>query len=395
MAGESEPVAGRDAADRLIPLWHGLFAATLAIPTAIALLAGDLAVRDRVAVAVLAAAFAMWHWLVLARHPQWWERRPALMAGYWAVACAFAVLLTGLHDSFLVQLYGLYPLMFMTLGWWGVVPVVALTALVGWSLGGWDSGSAMLTNLLGNASLAVLIAVFVRAIAQQSEQRREALAALAATRAELAATERHAGVLAERERLARELHDTVAQGFTSVVTQLESAEQALTARPADAREHVEKARRTARESLDELRCSVRALRPDLLRTASLTEALERAVRQWSVTSGLPAELRTTGNPVPLHPETELALLRTTQEALANAARHAAASRVIVSLSYLGDTVTLDVDDDGTGFDGRPHLRSDGGFGLIGMRERVEAAGGELAVESAPGQGTTIAVSVPT
>jgi signal transduction histidine kinase len=178
------------------------------------------------------------------------------------------------------------------------------------------------------------------------------------------------------------------------VTQLESAEQALVERPEDAREHLEKARRTARESLDEVRCSVRALRPDLLRSASLTEALERAVRQASADSGVPVELRTTGDPVPLHPETELALLRTAQEALANAARHAAASRVIVSLSYLGDTVTLDVDDDGVGFDGRPRVRPDGGFGLIGMRERVEAAGGELTVESAPGQGTTIAASVP-
>jgi signal transduction histidine kinase len=388
-------IAERDVAERLTHLWHGLFAATLAIPTAIALLSGDLPGRNRVAVTVLAGGFALLHWTVLASHPQWWQRRPAVMAGYWVVACGFVVLLASLHEAFVILLYGLFPLLFLTLGWWGVVPVVGLIALVGWARGGWDSGSGMVVNLLGSAALAVLIAAFVEAIARQSEQRRDALAALASARADLAASERQAGVLAERERLARELHDTVAQGFTSVVTQLESADQALDGRPVDAREHLEKARRIARDSLDELRRSVQALRPDLLQAASLTGAVQRVVRAWSADSGLPAELCTTGSPVPLRPDTELALLRTTQESLANVARHAGASRVVVSLSYLGDTVTLDVDDDGSGFDGEPHPRSDGGLGLIGMRERVEAAGGELTIESAPGKGTTIAVSVPT
>ena len=96
----------------------------------------------------------------------------------------------------------------------------------------------------------------------------------------------------------------------------------------------------------------------------------------------------------LQPESELALLRAAQESLTNIARHAGASRAVVSLSFLGDTVTLDVDDDGAGFDGIPRPRSDGGFGLLGMRERIEAAGGELTVESHRGEGTTIAVSVP-
>ena len=138
--------------------------------------------------------------------------------------------LASLHGSFTIALYGLYPLMFMTLGWWGMVPMVGLTALMGWALGGWGSGQSMVTNLLATAGLAALIAVFINAIGRQSEQRRDALAALAATRAELAEASRQAGVLAERERLARELHDTVAQGFISVVTQLESAEQALDGR---------------------------------------------------------------------------------------------------------------------------------------------------------------------
>ena len=350
----------------------------------------------------LTAVLLLAHWLVVVRHPDWWEERTRLLGAYWILPCALVPLLATQHDSFTVALYGLYPMMIITLGWWGMVPVVGVTVLMGVALGGWGSGQAFVANLLASAGLAALIAAFVSAISRQSEQRRTALAELAATRAELADASRQAGVVAERERLARELHDTVAQGFISVVTQLESAEQSLesgnTAGVAQARTSVRKARETARTSLEELRRSVRALRPDLLESASLPQALSELARRWSADSGVTAELRTTGRPVALHPDAELALLRSAQEALTNVGRHAQASRVVVTLSYLEDVVSLDVDDDGVGFlaaevpAGR--LRGDGGFGLIGMRERLTAAGGSLAVESTPGHGTTVAASVP-
>ena len=317
------------------------------------------------------------------------SERTRLLGVYWILPCALVPLLATQHDSFTVALYGLYPMMIMTLGWWGMVPVVGMTALMGWALGGWGSGQAFIANLLATAGLAALITVFVSAISRQSEQRRDALAQLAATRAELAEASRQAGVVAERERLARELHDTVAQGFISVVTQLESAEQALEepAGVAQARPGVRTARETARTSLEELRRSVRALRPDLLESSSLPPALSELVRRWCADSGVPAELRTTGDPVALHPDAELALLRIAQEALTNVGRHARASRVVVTLSYLEDVVSLDVDDDGVGFGGEApaRLRADGGFGLIGMRERVEAAGGAWRWSRCPGR----------
>ena len=389
-------VTGREAWDWLNWLWHGLFAVTLAMPTIITLTDPDVAGRAKVLVVGLAAVLGLAHWLVLARHPDWWERRLGLLAVYWAVACALVAAMATQHGSFTIALYGLYPLMIMTLGWWGMVPVVGLTALMGWALGGWGSSQALITNLLATSGLAALITVFITTISRQSEQRRDALAQLAATRADLAEASRNAGVLAERERLARELHDTVAQGFISVVTQLESAEQALEEQPGAglARDRITTARETARASLGELRRSVRALRPDLLESSSLAAALQQLVTRWSAETGIPGELRTTGDPVALHPDAELALLRIAQEALTNVGRHARASRVVLTLSYLQDTVTLDVDDDGVGFDGAARLHADGGFGLIVMRERVEAAGGALAVESMPGQGTTIAASVP-
>jgi signal transduction histidine kinase len=377
-------------------LWHALFGVTMAMPAVIAVTDSATPGGRKVLVVGLVAVIGVLHWLVIARHPQWWQRRVAPLTVYWAVMCALLTALAWLHPSFTLALYGQYPLMIMTLGWWGIVSVVGLTALMTWAVGGWDSPKEVLTGLLVTAGLAAMITYFLEVISRQSEQRREALTQLAATRAELAEASRQAGVVAERERLARELHDTVAQGFISVVTQLESAEQALEEPGglAQARRRVETARQTARTSLEELRRSVRALRPDLLESSSLPAALAQLANRWSAEAGIPAEFRSTGDPVPLRPDAELSLLRIAQEALSNVARHAAASRVIVTLSYVGDTVTLDVDDDGVGFDGQPRPRADGGFGLLGMRERVEAAGGALAVESVPGRGTTIAASVP-
>jgi signal transduction histidine kinase len=382
-----------DSWHRLNRLWHGMFAVTLVAPTVI-VLAQVGPVGDRLLCVGMAAGFGGWHWTLLARRPERWRRLwPMLL--YWSGATGFTVVLAGLHDAYTILLYSQYPLMFLTVGRWALAPTVALTALVGWRLRLWENGWDAALNLLTTTALAWVIALFVNAVAEQSERRREALDALEKTRAELAATARHTGMLEERQRLAREIHDTVAQGLTSVVTQLEAAEQALDEQPDQARRHLVMARRSARDGLTQVRRSVRDLRPDLLEGAPLTDALDRACRDWSADNGIPADLRVTGPAAPLHPDIETALLRTAQEALTNVAKHAAATRVTVTLSYLGDTVTLDVDDDGSGFAAPAQMRGDGGFGLAGMRERIVAVGGRFAVESVPGAGTTIAVSVPT
>jgi signal transduction histidine kinase len=209
---------------------------------------------------------------------------------------------------------------------------------------------------------------------------------------------RTAGVLEERQRLAHEIHDTLAQGFTSVVLQLEAAEQALPDPPDAVRRHLDLARRTARESLTEVRRSVLALRPEALEDTPLPEAIRRITEAWSAETGVPATTTTTGTPRTLHPEVEVTLLRTVQEGLANARKHAGPQRVAVTLSYMEDLATLDVRDDGSGFDpaqGKPAAGVlSGGFGLTALRERVTRIGGELAVESAPGQGTALVATVP-
>lgn len=210
---------------------------------------------------------------------------------------------------------------------------------------------------------------------------------------------RQAGVSEERQRLAHEIHDTLAQGFTSIVMHMEAAEQALDGEPEKVRHHVTMARQTARENLSQARRLVWALRPKVLERASLAEAVSRVVRRWSEASGVEAEAVITGAVSSLHPSVEIVLLRAVQEALANVRKHAQAGRVTVTLSYVGDLVLLDVQDDGVGFD--PAVATDGdgepdggGYGLRTMQERCEQLGGTLSIESERGQGTTIALSIP-
>ncbi|MFC9977495.1 sensor histidine kinase [Spirillospora sp. NPDC127200] len=201
----------------------------------------------------------------------------------------------------------------------------------------------------------------------------QALAENAGLQAQLLVQAREAGVSDERRRLAAEIHDTIAQGLTGIITQLQAAEES---------EHVRRATDLARESLREARRSVRDLAPTHLEHDTLPTALKK------ITDGR-AHLTVTGTAEPLHDELEAALLRIAQEALANAARHAHAERVGVTLSYMDDEVTLDIRDDGRGFD-----RPSGGFGLTAMRERAERVAGTLEIESEPGRGTAVSARVP-
>ena len=233
-------------------------------------------------------------------------------------------------------------------------------------------------------------------LAEANQRRAEMMAENAGLQAQLLTQAREAGVLEERQRLAREIHDTLAQGLTGIITQLEAAQR--TSDDAEHNRRIGDAKQLARESLSEARRSVQALKPGALEGARLPEALAEEAARWSATSGVAADVTTTGQARPLHPEVEVTLLRVAQEALANVAKHASASRAAVTLSYMEDVVTLDVLDDGRGFDvdGRQATpRGDGsGFGLTAMRQRVQRLDGQLEIESEDGGGTAVSASVP-
>lgn len=245
---------------------------------------------------------------------------------------------------------------------------------------------------------------FERRAAQQNAERERALAAereanakLAESLAENAALHeqllvraRDAGVQDERQRMAREIHDTLAQGFIGIISQLSAAENRHED-PATWRRHLGAATKLARENLTEARRSVHALSPEPLRSARLGEALAGVAERWSALHEIPVQVTTTGAVRPIGPEAEAALLRIAQEALTNVAKHASATRVGVTLTYFEREAALDVRDDGAGFD--PDRRG-GGFGLTGMRQRVEGLSGTLHIESEPGAGTGISARVP-
>ncbi len=221
---------------------------------------------------------------------------------------------------------------------------------------------------------------------------------LSRTRSELAASERQAGIQDERQRIAGDVHDTLTQGLASVVMLLEAAGAAVREGRPDAGRRIEDAASTAREGLRDARRLVWDLRPEALERGTLGEALSRLTAELADQTGVAAKTVITGEPRPLSPELEVAALRVAQEALANVRRHGRAREATVTLSYMKDALALDVQDDGVGFNASKLADAPGpagGLGLVAMRERVEAVGGTLSVESVPGEGTTVAAHMPT
>ncbi|WP_101385156.1 sensor histidine kinase [Kitasatospora acidiphila] len=295
--------------------------------------------------------------------------------------------------------------------WWpGITVTAALMATC--QLGGvWNVHGELVGIYLGLVVVNVLLAgtVTFRSIEedQRSRQRalhidelaeanrrlRETMAENAGLHAQLVTQAREAGVLDERQRMAGEIHDTIAQGLTGIVRQLEAAER-FDADPERRLHHVATARQLARESLAEARRSVQALRPGPLADAQLPDAVQDLAERWERSSGVAAGVTVTGTAFPLPPALEVVLFRAAQEGLANIAKHARASRVGLTLSYTHEVVLLDVLDDGVGFEPPDETASGESYGLTAMRQRLLQVGGSLVIESAPGEGTALSISVP-
>jgi signal transduction histidine kinase len=314
------------------------------------------------------------------------------MVGYYAGVLAFTAVLLLRSEAFQLVIPACYVLAFVALpgrsAYVGVLganlPMLVVT--------GADSTSVLI-NLGVVTPLAALFGMTIRSMEREAIRRRETNSQLVAMAAEnarlnelLVTRAREAGIADERARLAREIHDTVAQGLTGIVTQLE----AIGELPSAQARRLDTARSLARTSLDEVRRSIDALRPGPLQQARLSDAVRQAVTAWSEQYDVPARFTVTGVPLPVHSEIEVTLLRAAQEALSNVGRHAQAARVDVTLSYMEDVIVLDIRDDGTGLDGTPT----GGFGLTALRQRVSALSGSVDIESSPEGGTALSVTVP-
>lgn len=217
-------------------------------------------------------------------------------------------------------------------------------------------------------------------------------ASLALELTRLAEERQRTVLLQERNRMAQEIHDTLAQGFAGIVLQLEAAEDALAENPDEARSHIVRARDLARENLAQARRSVWALRPQRLEHG-LPAAIQTLAEQLTQGTMIRAEFVIKGKPRPLQAEAENNFMRITQEALTNVLKHAGATRIRVEMSFGKRQIKVSVQDDGTGFNPRFPIACQG-FGLISMRERAERMGGSLRIRSRAGDGTRIEVVVP-
>ncbi|KQM57616.1 MULTISPECIES: sensor histidine kinase [unclassified Agreia] len=294
--------------------------------------------------------------------------------------------------------YLVFPLFFLYLHllgrWWGSVAIVAATVVAICALGihgGWTVGGVV--GPLVGAGVALLIGLGYQALAREAQQREALMQELVATQGQLAATEHESGVLAERARLAREIHDTLAQGLSSIQMLLHAAERADPERPGV--EHIRLARETAADNLAEARRFIRELTPPDLDDNGLGGALRRlAVGQWQA-QGLAVTVRVSDS-IELPMQLQTALLRIAQGAVANVIQHAHAAAAVITLESDGVGLRFTIVDDGAGFDLQAADarggRSDS-FGLTAARERVDQLGGVLSVESSPGRGTTLRVEL--
>lgn len=277
--------------------------------------------------------------------------------------------------------------------------VAALTALVMVAQARLAHSLDPIQLLVPPAVAALATAVFLY-MERQAARQRALIDDLVRTRRELAATERREGTLAERERLAMEIHDTLAQGLSSQQMLLQAADRTWESDPATARGHVRTAGSVAARNLAEARRFVHDLAPaELADGRTLDQALRALAERESGESGLPVRFLLDGVPAPLPAAAQSALLRIAQGALANVREHADATAAALTLSYLGDQVVLDIADNGLGFAPAPAgAGPDGpdgrGHGLPAMRARLRRFGGTLTVESSPGEGTVVSAAIP-
>ncbi|MFD7074889.1 sensor histidine kinase [Nocardioides sp. NPDC059952] len=356
-------------------------------------------VATRVVFGVLVAATAVWTWrwtYVYARpHPVGYIGRTLLVAA-----------LTVMHPLFCIFAWiGFLDAFDSFRGRWRWVAMAATALIMATGQTGgappydeWWQSVLLPVLFVLNFGLASLMSRYSLHLDAVSQERAETITRLELARAEnerlqeqLLARSRESGVRDERERLAREIHDTIAQSLAGAVAQLQAAQGSDDAE--DVRRRVARATEMARTALVEARRSVQDLTPAELADAGLADALSTLVAGWRDDHGVEASFVVVGDATALHSEVEATLLRIAQEALANVAKHAGATRVGITLTFDDADVILDVRDDGSGFDPTAPRRSSS-FGLGVMRDRAERLTGALTLESAHDAGTAVSASIP-
>ncbi len=396
-------------------LWHGFFYVQLVAASGLSIYLEALPLRETGFLLVLSLLFGLYYSIFIAVRISYWRCHPLIAQGYLVISWALWFVLASRYPFYWYMLFGLCSqVYFLSTRFWKIPGILLLTLLSLWRIiTSAQANNVMLLIFLGWIFIGLLVAFQIEEVNRQNQEKDRLLRELEATRKELAAVERQAGAAQERQRLAHEIHDTLAQGFTSIMMHGEAAESILHEDKEGVKRHLDQIRCTARENLSEARRLMWALQPEVLERASLPDVLAHYTKKWSEENRVVASTTVTGSPCLLRPEIEVTILRAAQEALANVWKHAQARQVRVTLSYMDDMVVLDVQDDGIGFEPLQTVpqavltvsqnvllpitlkeHTTGGFGLKALRERAEQSGGQLLIESATGEGTTLTLSLP-
>ena len=327
------------------------------------------------------------------------------MTGVWKLAWLIALTVVWIADILVASagIYLLFVLFFLylrVLGMvWGSISVIFGTAVsVGIQIPqGLTFGGVMGPVVSALVTVAIFYA-FTR-LHEINTERTALIRELMETREQLAETERAAGVAGERQRIAHEIHDTLAQGLSSIQMLLHAANRDLDGdiNVVKARERIGLARQTAADNLQEARAMIAALQPAALSQTSLVGALDRMAQGFAAAADLNIEVEADGEVTQLPMKLEAVLLRIAQGAVGNVAKHAQATRARITVSYSDDAVRVDIVDNGIGFDVKAVESRPAGLGHIGlaaMKRRAEEVSGEVVIESSPGNGTAVSVSVP-
>ncbi|WP_431044265.1 sensor histidine kinase [Streptomyces sp. P1-3] len=395
-APEAGAYYGPESGTRWFGLWDGFFAVSYLITAVLLFISGDGQVYHSIGIGAL-TLIVPWYAALgrgLMIRDTMGPRNLVFAAG---LLLLFAGT-TAFNLSGAFALFAIVPMLIMSLPMRTAFVLVTVAnfwpVAVAWMHGG-SLGMDALTVLpiaLLSIGLSVLLGMWIKRVVRQSKERGRLIEQLQQSRERVARLSHEAGISAERERLAREIHDTLAQGLTSIISLVQAAESEVGSAPELARTHLTLAGRVAKESLAEARDFVAALTPPALRGSSLVQAVRRQAEGLVAETGLDVRCSVQGAEKPLPMAVSVVLLRAVQEAIANVRKHATRARVVdVVVAYDEDTVRVLISDDGQGFvaDGRQE-----GYGLRGMQARVEEISGAATVTSRPGAGTTVEVAVP-
>ncbi|WKD60010.1 Sensor histidine kinase LiaS [Corynebacterium caspium DSM 44850] len=350
---------------------------------------------------VLCAAYAIAHFYGSRRWSEWPE------IAQWGWLTVLSMLWILMLPVTPIAIYLILPMFFVFLlvfnDFRGIIAVV-LTTIVAIFIqipAGLTPGGVL------GPSLSALIIVGVygafRRLWQVSEERQQLIMELRDTRSQLAASEHAAGMAAERQRIAHEIHDTVAQGLSSIQMLIHAASRDLEAtglspeKRAPVEERMTQVRRIAADNLAEARAMIAALQPASLSETSFEGALKRVAESFGASADMDIDVVVDGEVFPLPMKVEATLLRVAQGAVGNVMKHAKASKARISVNYSAGEVRVDVVDNGQGFDPVAVVNKPAGLGHVGldaMRRRSQEIGGEFTIESNPGAGTAVSVAVP-